>query len=415
MTRMSPPALIVVGIAAAASCVGSGCASLRNPAARSAGAEPARIIPMTTLTVETPVEQEEAGLAAVEEFLRRTEGYDQSSEEASAARTAAAPSPPSDPLRRDTVRPPVASQAPSEPVPDEVVTNAQVTLQGGPIERPELTIPALQAVRVRPASVDEAPDARPVPTTIANQPLAMESGRSGAPGTTDQFLKLLQSQAAEKGDFDAEWRLRLVQLALNHPADPEEYSSKLSADARDLLAALVGAGHAVRAAARDPLDFGDEALRRVEGLREVLADRADPIVAVVAFCRTVVTFGVYEEMPDTSFIAGRSIRAIVYSEIENLRSELTPEGQYRTSLSTRIEVLTEDGAPVWEREEPEIVDVCRRRRSDFFVAQRITLPPTLAAGEYVLKVMVQDQLSGKAHESSLRFPIHSPTSVAASR
>jgi hypothetical protein len=294
-----------------------------------------------------------------------------------------------------------------------VVTNAQVTLDGGPLKNPEQAIPAIQSVNIRPVGDTAKTPSRPALTSTANQPL--DTDTNAAEPSVERLVQELREDARKTEDFDAEWKLRLVELAMNRPADAAEYSPKLAADARGILAAFIKAGEAVRQAARNPLDFGEEALRRVSSLQNTLADRADPIVATVALCRTVVTFGVYEEMPSSTFIAGRSTRTIVYSEIENLRSEMTPEGQYRTSLGTRIAVLTADGQEKWEHEEPEIVDVCRRRRSDFFVAQRVTLPPTLPAGEYVLKLLVEDRLSGKANEAATRFSILSPTSVAASR
>ena len=136
---------------------------------------------------------------------------------------------------------------------------------------------------------------------------------------------------------------------------------------------------------------------------------------MVALCRKVVTFGVYEEIPHEGFVTGRPIPAIVYSEIRNLRSEPEADGRFRTSLATRLELLTSDGKPVWEHEEPGIADLCRRRRTDFFIAQRVVLPPLLAAGEYVIKVLVEDKLSGKANEATHRFAVLSPAALAASR
>ena len=97
----------------------------------------------------------------------------------------------------------------------------------------------------------------------------------------------------------------------------------------------------------------------------------------MAFCRKVVTFGVYEEMAPESFVAGRGIRTIAYTEIRDFRSERNEDGQYLTRLATRLEVLTADGRSVWGHEESDIVDLCRRRRTDFFIAQRVALPPTL--------------------------------------
>ena len=67
---------------------------------------------------------------------------------------------------------------------------------------------------------------------------------------------------------------------------------------------------------------------------------------------------------------------------------------------------------MWRHEEPEIVDRCRRRRKDFFIAQRIALPPTLSAGDYVLKVLVEDKLTGRADEATYPIVLVSPVSLA---
>jgi len=87
-------------------------------------------------------------------------------------------------------------------------------------------------------------------------------------------------------------------------------------------------------------------------------------------------------------------------------------GRFQTVLGTRLEVLSEQGQSMWQHEEREIVDLCRRRRTDFFLAQRITIPPTLPAGPYVLKVLIEDKLSNLANEATHRFTVHTPTSVA---
>ena len=78
-------------------------------------------------------------------------------------------------------------------------------------------------------------------------------------------------------------------------------------------------------------------------------------------------------------------------------------------------VLSADGKSMWQREEPEIKDICRQRRTDFFLAQRVTLPPTLPAGEYVLKVYVEDKLSGRASEATHPFTIIEQATLTAGR
>ena len=78
---------------------------------------------------------------------------------------------------------------------------------------------------------------------------------------------------------------------------------------------------------------------------------------------------------------------------------------YRTVFATRLEVLTAEGRTVWQHEEPKVIDRCQRRRHDFFIAQRVTIPGTLSAGEYVLKMMVEDKLSGRVSEAVHTFHV----------
>ena len=84
-------------------------------------------------------------------------------------------------------------------------------------------------------------------------------------------------------------------------------------------------------------------------------------------------------------------------------------------MSRRQLTSSASGQSVWRHEEPEIVDVCRQQREDFFLAQMVTLPGTLGPGEYVLKVTVQDALSGKSNQAMLRFTLNSTSLAAAGR
>jgi hypothetical protein len=233
--------------------------------------------------------------------------------------------------------------------------------------------------------------------------------------TIDQVISNLKTRAAKTSDFDTEWRLRLIQLAFHRDAEAMKVSRSLAPQTQSLLGALVRTAVAVRRAVRDPLLVGERELNRVKELQELLARRIDLVVTSVALCRKVVTFGVYEELADEALVAGRTTWAIVYSEIRNFQVEQTDDGEYRTHLATRLEVLTEAGRSVWQHQEPDIADLCRQRRTDFFIAQRIELPPTLPAGNYVLKVMVEDKLSGKAGETSYPFALNSAMAVSMGR
>jgi len=269
-------------------------------------------------------------------------------------------------------------------------------------------------VGVRPASLvdsdrhDDTQDDHPsgmtnVALNVHDEPAAFRF---------DDWLADLEVEAAQGRNIAAEWKLRLVELAIGRDVTRVELGSTLTDETRSLLGSLLETVQAVREVVADPIARGETALARAESLRQALADRSDPVVTTVALCQRVVTFGVYEEMQPDTLISGRDIQAIIYSEIENLHAEVTGAGQFETRLTTRLELFDTSGASVWLKEEPEIVDLCRRRRRDFFIAQRVTFPPTLPAGAYTLKVGIEDLHAGRAAEQAYPLTIQSPVSVA---
>ena len=258
------------------------------------------------------------------------------------------------------------------------------------------TIPRIEALSIRaeaPQSLSATPS-----MTATNQPLTSPQATNVA--LIDRFLTYVHAAAEAAQNFDGEWRLRLTQLALNRDSEASAVSSSISEESRTLLTALIHAAQAVRFAANNPDYVDQDVLKRVDELRSVVALRADLSVPMVALCSKVTTFGVYETMDASAFVAGVPTETIVYTEIGNIRSEPTPTGRFLTSLGTRLELLDSEGRRVWKHEEPSIEDECRRRRKDFFIAQRLTFPATLPAGEYVLKLQVEDKLSGRISEAA---------------
>jgi len=415
---------------AVATCLLPGCASFQEKLAQ--GVRP-RTGPASshaaghgdigsTLDVDDLAEHDKMMITAVEEFLARTQDYGEPSHadtpvSAPQTQTMSSKVAPISTATAGQKVGPLHTQLPGERVVDppvSVVANTHVALTDHQVpEQQRPALPVLQAVRIRTALPTEVPVDQLQKTTATNVPVEIRTGEAAV--SVDRFVEQLETRAVEADDFDSQWSLRLVQAALNLITEPPELSSSIPQDAKRILGSLIRLVAATRSVARDPLSGGEEALRRVDDLRQVLADRADPVVSEIALCRSVVTFGVYDELEADLFVAGRTTQAIAYSEIRNLRSEQTPDGQYRTLLATRLEVLTEGGESVWQQEEPEIEDLCRKRRTDFFIAQRITLPPTLSEGDYILKVFVEDRLSGKANETSHRFTVHSAASLASGR
>ncbi|MGB0715991.1 MAG: hypothetical protein ACPGXK_08935 [Phycisphaerae bacterium] len=246
------------------------------------------------------------------------------------------------------------------------------------------------------------------PTMQANQPLARTVGMK-ADFDPDQFMERLSSRVVENGDVEQAWRLLLAGLTFERQADiPAESLPEETVDLMKQIRNLVSAS---RFLTMNPLQPGNEMLGEVQRLSEIVSGYADLEIPVVVLCSEVVMFGVYQELPSHVFEAGQSSEAILYIEVENLGSEKDADGLYRAELATRLELLKATGESVWKHEEKEIVDHCRRRRRDFFIAQRVRIPATLVAGEYVLKIVVEDMVSSKANEAVLPIEIGSQAPV----
>lgn len=289
--------------------------------------------------------------------------------------------------------------------------NTQVSLVESTTGRPAAA-PTVKSLRIRTA--DTSANASSPATTLnaTNQAIEIQPADQADGGKS--LLTALAKKARTDAGFENEWSLRLAQAALNEPIEIDAIGKSLPDDQRRIITGTASLLSAIRYEAVNPHLPGEEALLRATDLTATLAERADPVITTIALCRRVVTFGAYEEMPAAEFAAGRATPTIVYSEIRNLRSDKGSDGLYRSVLATRMELFTADGQSVWKHEEPEITDLCRNRRSDFFVAQRVTLPATLKEGPHVLKVLVDDKQSGRAAEQSFRFNV-SGTAVAKSR
>lgn len=363
-------------------------------------------LPVQPAAQEDGAPHKQETLAAVEEFLSRTQEYRFPAKgQPNTSVAQAAPTPIASPVA-SVVNPPVVPQAAR----DAAYANAQIALGDSTPPATTQAIPAIESVSVRntPTSADP-PLANPKPK-VTNGPIELQS--TGGNDSLDMLVTSLKEELGKKQDVATEWKLRLLLLSLDRDAEEAAIAEHAAPALKGILPAWSAVSSAIRPVIRNPSQGAEAALERVDALRNLLVAQTDPLVKRVALCRKVVTFGSYEEMAADEFVSGRSIQTIVYAEIENLRTAAEPGGAFETRLSTRLEVLTTDGKSMWQREEPEVIDRCRRPRRDFFVAQRITLPPTLPVGDYILKFTVEDKTSGLIAESSAPFSLLSPVSVA---
>ena len=146
----------------------------------------------------------------------------------------------------------------------------------------------------------------------------------------------------------------------------------------------------------------------VEDLNLAL-DRWRPLaIANAELCTQVDGFGVYAPVRTFEgrykFLAGRSHPVIVYAEIDNFGHRgATREATagFEVELNQQL-TLFHAGTPkvepdtdlvAWRTESQQILDFSRRKRSDFFVVQIITLPKSLTVGSYRLKISIEDPIT----------------------
>lgn len=197
------------------------------------------------------------------------------------------------------------------------------------------------------------------------------------------------------------------------PAAPDE--SSLTSQERTTLSAIRALGRALSQDGKvtDPA----RAVQLVEGVLSTLREAAAVRIARSALCTRVEGFGQYEPFSDYTFLAGRTTKMIVYTEIENFshrpaRSDdpgmdtLTGADLVAVELSQELRLWHDaDGSMQWRKPEQPIIEVGRNKRRDFFLVQQIELPPTLSVGKYNLKVTIRDKVSGGVDERSIPIKI----------
>jgi len=123
-------------------------------------------------------------------------------------------------------------------------------------------------------------------------------------------------------------------------------------------------------------------------------------IDAVRLCRKILDFGSYEPLKDRTLRPGRS--ALVYCELGGL--EYRPEGdEFVAKVATRVELVRPaDGEKVWEVAD-SAVDRRPARRRDVYVGTMVTLPDSVAPGEYTLRLHQADATSGST--ASAEIPV----------
>jgi hypothetical protein len=124
-------------------------------------------------------------------------------------------------------------------------------------------------------------------------------------------------------------------------------------------------------------------------------------VGTLQLCRKVNGFGSFEPIPATAVRAGQQV--LLYCEMTGVEYQ-PKEGGYASQLSSRVELRPGDRDTVlWAQELGTADDFCLRKRLDYYVSYRLTIPPSLPAGSHRLCIVQTDLATSRS--ASAEMPV----------
>lgn len=150
-------------------------------------------------------------------------------------------------------------------------------------------------------------------------------------------------------------------------------------------------------------DRAGQAVAQLAAATQRLRERSNLEIHNLAFCSQIDHFGNFQRFPRDEFHPGE--RVLIYAEIENYKSELTVDGNFRTLIRSSMEILSPSGDVRWQEEFPAEEDLCTSYRRDYFHNYTLTIPDRLPLGPHTLKLTVFDELSGKMVSQSVNFVV----------
>jgi hypothetical protein len=279
---------------------------------------------------------------------------------------------------------PLVVQAEAQPVAEPAAPRADLKVEA---------VASLAAER----SEEPAPGARPIDP---ERPLETTKPRDVWHEGVDRLRSVAQDRADREhrnGPGLALWALR-GQL-LDWLDEPETLTVP-DRDDGPLMRTVLAAIAAATGAEAFPAN------RRAAQIRAAvvaLDERAPLEITELQLCRKVKGFGDFESLEATACRPGHVV--IVYCELGGLRYERDGD-QYRSRLTSRVEVVPPGGGePVWTHDLGTVGDLCRRRRRDYYVNYKLTLPDALPPGTYELRLIQTDLVAETSASRSLPLVI----------
>jgi hypothetical protein len=256
-----------------------------------------------------------------------------------------------------------------------------------------------------PVSIPEGADQTPVAGTGAVNASAIESPTF----TADQVEhKLAQQLRDYPQDLEGQLDYELLMFIEGQPVPQMSAMSNMRAEDRELLSAVMDGMSNFRSVIRS--DTNQLLAAKTQPLIDMadrLRSQSELTLPTVALCTSVTSYGLYTPIDKARFPAGADNKVVVYCEVQNFQSRLSPDNQWQTQLSEEMVLYTETGLPVWPAKSlpQRVTDICRQKRHDFCFAKLVTLPANLTIGRYLLKITVTDMQANHVAESTTPIEI----------
>ena len=265
-----------------------------------------------------------------------------------------------------------------------------------------------------------APDRQPVPAATtapagkqpAQEPAEAPTDPNAPAGGLANYLDVGYVEAlADKSpdDLDLQLQTRLLLLAARQDEKALKPVPGLSEQESQTVSALLSMMMAVRdrQVAQPSPQEAAKRLMALDVLRGELMRLADLEIPTIKLCTRIDSFGVYQECDNSSFVAGQSHYMYVYCELRNFT--VKQEGDvFRTFLNVQHVLYDEAGNAVLTQADKDVTDISANRRVDFYLTRLLVLPATLPAGQYTLKVTVEDPAANKMKTASLPITLRRP-------
>lgn len=275
--------------------------------------------------------------------------------------------------------------------------------------------PAVSA-EVQPSTTEAVtdPESSSLPTDSEETPPAPNAVMPAVQAAITEVEKELASWPrlqTGKPDRLTEWRqrqtdLRLLYMIAGQSAESVRIIESLPEEEQEYWQSLMLSMNRYRETGEnttrteqitESLDHLRTAAKKLQPLSQLAIRRA-------MLCDRIDGFGNVTAFPTSSFEPGQ--RILIYAEPQNLRSELTVDGKYRSEFAAVLEFMREGDDEIVETiHVPQMEDLCDVERTDYFQSFELTLPAL--EGKYLMRIRLRDQLSLQTAEANLEFTVRS--------